>query len=487
MSFKGKNFNKIEGLTIQQENELLKSILDNINEGIFVSDNEGKVIFYNKTMEEIEEINRNNVIGKKILELYPVSKKYSSTYTVMKSGEPVIEKEHSYIVAKNNKIVNVIYSTYPFYMDGKLKATYCIIRDVTKMKDFLTKSIEYYRKLSDKSEKNNNNNGTIYTFEDIITVSPKMKDTIKTAREIASHNTNVMIYGETGTGKEMIAQGIHNFSLNSDGPFIAVNCAALPDNLIESLLFGTVKGAFTGAEDSEGLFEQAENGTLFLDEINSMDINLQSKLLRVLQDKLVRRIGGKENIKINCRIITALNRNPLDEIKRNCLRNDLFYRLSTTYIQIPPLRERPEDITILLKHFLRKYNSIYNRKVESISDDLLNTLQNYEWPGNVRELDNFVENSLINVGPQTKQLTINNISDFFKMKFRNQKSNVYLESLGKEQKTLKEIIDEVEKQTIEYHLKKNNGNVSKTARELGIARQNLHYKIKKLSITPSSL
>ncbi len=463
---------------LERENSLLKDILNHIHEGVMVTNKEGHVEFYNKVIGAIEETSPEEMVGRPLLSLYPFSQKYSSTLTVMKTGKPIFEMEHCYL-STNGKLINIIYSTLPFIYRNQMEGAYCIIRDVTKMGNFLTRSMRMYHKLNNTLNADFHKNGTSFTLDDIITQNAKMRELIAMARNASIYHSNVLVCGETGTGKELFAQGIHNAGLQSGGKFVAVNCAALPANLIESLLFGTVKGAFTGGQNTPGLFEQAEGGTIFLDEINSMSFGLQGKLLRVLQDKTVRRIGGKENIRINCRIISATNQNPLEEIKAERLRQDLFYRLSAIYIGIPPLRERIDDLSLLAKHFINQYNSIYGKSIEDIDNNLLGFLTSYPWPGNVRELEHFIESSCINVDPDTKHLDLNNIPESFEKKLGTKNT---LPPVIPQGKSLNSALQSVEKQILKAALEQNDYNISKTAKELGIHRQALHYRINKFGL-----
>ena len=232
--------------------------------------------------------------------------------------------------------------------------------------------------------------GASFTMEDIIAVDEKMKNARDYIPVVAACDLPVMIYGETGTGKEVFAQSIHNASERRDKPFIAQNCAALPDTLLESILFGTSKGAFTGAMENKGLFELADGGTLFLDEINSMPLFLQSKLLRVLQDGSFRSLGGSETKRTNVKIIAATNVEPLEAIEKGQLRRDIYYRLSMMSIRIPPLRERKADIGHFVKFYVNKHNGTFHKQVQYVSKDLLKKLEEYDWPGNVRELEHVI-------------------------------------------------------------------------------------------------
>lgn len=232
-----------------------------------------------------------------------------------------------------------------------------------------------------------------YNFSDIVGQSDVFLKVISQAEHIASSSSTVLIYGETGTGKELFAQSIHNASERRNKPFVAINCGALPHSLIESSLFGYEEGAFTGAKKggSPGAFEQADQGTIFLDEISEMELSLQTKILRVLQEREITRIGGKKPIRINVRVISSTNKDLSKLIMENKFRSDLYFRLNVLQIKVPSLRERLEDIPLLVHHFIRKHNGLLGKYVKAVSPDVLNLLRDYNWPGNVRELQNYVE------------------------------------------------------------------------------------------------
>ncbi len=243
-----------------------------------------------------------------------------------------------------------------------------------------------------------------YDFRDIITVSPKMNDVLEMIRKVTDIPTSILITGESGTGKELIARAIHYNSLRQDKPFITVNCAAIPETLLESEFFGNVKGAFTDAyADRKGLFESADGGTIFMDEINSMSSALQAKLLRVFQDNTFMKVGSTVPVTVDIRIITATNQDLKESVKSGSFREDLFYRLYVFHINVPPLRERKEDIPILTRTFMNRFASKFDRKVDSISSGAMESLMDYDWPGNIRELENAVERGVaVCDGPEIK-------------------------------------------------------------------------------------
>ena len=292
----------------------------------------------------------------------------------------------------------------------------------------------------------------------------------------------VMIYGETGTGKEVFAQSIHNASERRDKPFIAQNCAALPDTLLESILFGTSKGAFTGAMENKGLFELADGGTLFLDEINSMPLFLQSKLLRVLQDGSFRSLGGSETKRTNVKIIAATNVEPLEAIEKGQLRRDIYYRLSMMSIRIPPLRERKADIGHFVKFYVNKHNGTFHKQVQYVSKDLLKKLEEYDWPGNVRELEHVIVYGMSMVDETSALLQYKDIKGklLLEKQADRKKTPESLEEVPKLCSSLREAVAAYEEKLIWQALEAAHGNISEAARILDVPRQTLQRKASQL-------
>jgi DNA-binding NtrC family response regulator len=300
--------------------------------------------------------------------------------------------------------------------------------------------------------------------------SPSVQSVVRTIERVAPSDVTILITGESGSGKEVIADLIHSLSTRAKNRIIKVNCAALPRELIESELFGSKKGAFTGSNsDREGLFRQAEGGTLFLDEISEMPIDTQSKLLRVLQDQEVRPVGGTSSYKTNCRIIAATNRKPEEAIKDGKLREDLFYRISAISVYLPPLRERRDDIIPLANSFLRRYAAQANRTLRGFTPQAVERLTSFEWPGNVRQLQNEIQRAvLLSEGPEVN-VTDLSISDI-----------KFIPTEGHD--TGFTLLEGVERNAIIQMLKETNGNKLETAKRLGIGRQTLYNKIKAYGI-----
>lgn len=302
-------------------------------------------------------------------------------------------------------------------------------------------------------------------------------------REVAKHESaTVLITGESGTGKELVAQAIHNLSPRSEKPFVEINCGSLPFNLLETELFGHEKGAFTDARSRKiGLFEEANGGTIFLDEIGEMDLNLQVKLLRVLEDRKIRRLGGTRNIEIDVRVIAATNRDVKIAIDEKAFREDLYYRLNVFPIHIPPLRERREDVLPLLDFFIQRFSRDFNKKIREISRDALDLFKRYSWPGNVRELRNVIERICImhNESVIKPEHLPTEIWGGAPMAEANVSFDIPSEGIA-----LEEMVGDIEKQYIQKALEISGGNVAKTSRILNVPRGTLRYKLRKYDLDP---
>lgn len=339
--------------------------------------------------------------------------------------------------------------------------------------DLLMKKAEEYiglnskiKYLSDKVDKNYN----------IIGSSSKMKEVFNLIDRVKDVNINVFITGESGTGKELVARAIHFNGKRKDKPFNVINCSAIPDNLLESELFGYKKGAFTGAaEDRKGIIELSSEGTLFLDEIGDMDINLQTKLLRVIQDKEIRPVGSNKIIKVDVRFISATNKDLKEEVKRGNFRQDLFYRLNVINIQIPPLRERMEDIPEIIEYFIKKYSNQFEKRIKGITAGALQALEGYKFNGNVRELQNILERAVVLTRGEYIDKEDLPPEIFERENILLLKDYLIPIYVGEDMKT-------IEKKVIEYNLKKFKQNRKNTAEALGISERNLRYKIKEYEL-----
>lgn len=309
----------------------------------------------------------------------------------------------------------------------------------------------------------------------LIGESSQLQAVLKQIEKIAPTDSKVLITGESGVGKELVAYAIHQNSPRTRGPFVKMNCAAIPEDLTESELFGSEKGAFTGAmERRDGKFLQADGGTLFLDEIGDMSLRVQTKVLRVLQDGEFQRVGGKETLKTDARIIAATNKNLEDMAQAGAFREDLYFRLNVLPIEVPPLRERPEDIVSLAQHFIQRYCRRNNRRAPSVKPDIYQTLKTYHWPGNVRELQNVVERLIIL--SENNEINLENLPTYLSQ------ADFKLPAHQPGSKTLNEVREDAERNYILHCLEKTGGNVTQAARLLGMERTNLHKKMKALGI-----
>ena len=321
-----------------------------------------------------------------------------------------------------------------------------------------------------------------YSFKNIVSKNEKMLNIFELIKKVAAYKSTILITGESGTGKELIARALHYNSDRSQFPFIPVNCGAIPENLLESELFGHVKGAFTDAiRTKKGLFEEADGGTLFLDEIGELPQQLQVKLLRVLQDGEIRRVGELKSIQIDVRIISATVKDLAKEVTEGRFREDLFYRLNVLPIHLPPLRERKEDIPLLVYHFINKYSKSMNKNVMSISPKAMDTLMNYKWYGNVRELENTIERAIVLTDGENIEL------ENLPIEIQNFKDQIQFTPLAEEEYSIKKTLKFLEMNLIKKALKKTKGNHTHAARLLEISHRSLLYKIKEYQIVEDDL
>ena len=422
-------------------------------------------------------------IGKLLSDIFDVELGDSTLLMALKTGQSYSTVSHCR--AKNGKMIWWLSDTRPIVRNGIIDGVIAITRPYANIKG-LANNFEMI-------EKNKNIVGKIvakdtqYIFDDLVFTSEKMALAIDQAKIISSSYSPILIYGETGTGKEMFAQSIHNASLEANKPFVAINCGAIPSSLIESILFGTLKGAYTGAGERMGLFEEAKDGTLFLDEINSMPQDMQVKLLRVLQNKSVRRLGGTKNIDVNPRIIAAVNEDPITCIQQGILRSDLFYRLAVVMVEIPPLRNRLEDIAPLVQHFIMKYNNRLFKNFTNIDQQVSDLFHGYKWPGNVRELQHIIEHAA-NIAHHNEMLIkIQHLPPYFLKQVEVQPTS-FLQNMDfidykKDRKYALHAAEEIfAKEYIGKLLQRHNYNITQTAQAMNITRRHLHNVINEFKI-----
>ena len=456
-------------LIVDHYNELLE-ILDCIKVGIYITDGKGNTLLLNKESEKTGGLSREALRGRNMRELIDMG--YVEETSVLEAMESHREEN---IIQKLGEGGQLFITGVPLIKNDKLDLVVCTERDITEtisLKELLKEremiaekyesELEYFRKKS------------LDNVEEIICKSFEMREVLEKAMRIAHLDTTVILTGESGTGKELIANMICKNSSRKDKSFLKINCAAVPENLLESEFFGYEKGAFTGADKNGkiGIFELAKGGTLFLDEIGDLPLTMQSKLLRVLQEREIFRIGGKENISVDVRIIAATNINLKKAIDEGRFREDLYYRLNIVPIDIPPLRMRKSDIRQLAFHFVKKFNKNYKME-KVIMNDAVKSLENYDWPGNVRELSNVIER--IMVGFDGTYIT----------KFQVERQLPHNELPGEKrykqyQGTLQEMTELFEKEILVDLLSRNNA--SDVARMLDVNKSTISRKIKKYGI-----
>ncbi len=445
-----------EELNKFREEEIIQSVLDTVNDGVTVIDRDLKVVYHNESIRkkfgditgrycyEAYRKREEPCVNCQILDVLKDGKQRKVLYdTTTPSGDiRWMECSSGALIDKGNEIIGAVE----------------IVRDVTDQMR-LTKECATLKREMQRAA----------CFENIITQSKKMKTIFNLVEKIAPARSTVLITGESGTGKELIARAIHNNSDREQKPFVSVNCAAIPENLLESELFGHVKGAFTGAvKNHTGLIAAAEGGTLFLDEIGEIPLKLQGKLLRFLQEGTCRRVGDTAQVKFNVRVVCATNRDLEEAVRDNLFREDLFFRLNVIPVFLPPLRERREDIPLLANHFLQKLCDTHNKKISGIESTALKKLMDYSWPGNIRELENCIEYSL-HLADGDANIGV---------------SHLPARILSKEENS-----DNFKISTIEDYIKKSilklqkEYNEEQIAETLGISRKNLWEKRKKWDIT----
>jgi len=449
------------------------TILNSIDEGIHVVNSHGQTVFYNPTMAKMESMDYNQVINKDVLTMFPsLTPETSTILRVLRTREATYDQVQVYFNNKGRRITSVN-STIPLWNGSNFVGVLEVAKDVTRMEDLTRKVVDLQQRLY-KRQHGEIQQPTNYSFADIVGNSPALRHPLELARRAARTASPVLIYGATGTGKELVAQSIHEFSTRKSRPFIAQNCAALPGSLLEGILFGTVKGSFTGATDRPGLIEQADGGTLLLDEINSMDIDLQAKLLRVLQDNRVRRVGGLKEVSIDVRIIATTNTYPQAAISQGTIRQDLYYRLAVVNITLPLLSQRREDIPLLIRHFVDKYNRRFGLSIQGITPGVMEIFQSHPWPGNVRELEHVIEGSMNILGEDDLYIDIHHLPNNMVPQIPEQR-----ELTGLENCTLPEAVALIEQSMILRAMRQSGSNITRAARLLGITRQALQYKLGK--------
>ena len=444
----------------------LQAIFNSSDEAISVVDENGFGMMINPAYTRITGLTEEQIIGKPAAT--DIAEGESVHMKVLQTRRAV--RGVSMKVGRHKK--EVIVNGAPIIVDGKLKGSVGVIRDVSEIQALsreLQKARQIIRTLEAK-----------YTFEDIVGTSQEMTAAIGQARLAAETPATILLRGESGTGKEMFAHAIHDTSDRKYNKFIRVNCAALNESLLESELFGYEEGAFSGAKrgGKRGLFEEAQNGSIFLDEIGDLPMNTQVKLLRVLQENEITRVGGTKPIFLNVRVIAATNVNLEKGMINGSFREDLYYRLNRMPIYIPPLRERKDDIDPLSLRLIEKMNQEYGRHVEGLTDAALARMMDYHWPGNVRELENILGRAMIFMNKNETLIDTKHLLGLANGLASDKKQQVNIS----DGRTLAEQVEEYEKKIISRSLKENNGNKTMTAKSLGVSVRNLYYKLDKYNL-----
>lgn len=478
------------------DEKILTEILDHISSAVYIVGEDETIVYLNRAAEELDNLKAENVIGRKLVDVYDdiVFDEHLDSPCIQGIRNGTMFHEENLEWFSKGKVVNALTSTYSIMRDGKRQGLYAICDSITEMKQRIIRNSQFREKKTYKIHAKKLKNGTHYVFNDIIGNSSVMWNAIETAKRFAAKGMPVMLYGETGTGKEMFAQSIHNASPRYNGPFVAVNCAAIPETLLESTLFGVKRGAFTGAADTVGLFEKADGGTIFLDEINSLPLQLQAKLLRALQEKEIQRVGDNQVRTVNCRIISATNDMPNTLILRGKLREDLFYRLSSGLVVIPPLRSRGDDLDLLTETTLARLNMEYDMFIIGLTPELNALLHAYTWPGNVRELINVLESAYNLTSGNEGYLGIEHLPSYVREKMKSEAKNsreAYSGTVTSARQdsprmtvnqNINYMVDQYEKNILDRALRDAEGRLSVCSRTLGISRQALAVKMKKYQL-----
>ena len=455
---------------LQEKIRFYEAVLDNIYNGVMITDPEGKIIFFSKTYGNFLGIDPKEVIGKHCTEVVENTR----MHIVSKTGIPEIDHPH-HIMGQDMVVQRI-----PIKMNGEVIAVYGQVmfkdvRDVhtlARKLNVLEEKIEFYEKELESLRSSK------YTINNIVGNSQEIVELKKLALKAARTNAPVLLMGESGTGKELFAHAIHHASQRRPYPFVRLNCAAIPKDLLEAELFGYEPGAFTGAgiKGKPGKFELAHRGTIFLDEISDLPLEMQPKLLRVLEEKETERLGGTHPTKCDFRLIVATHENLEKCADQGMFRKDLYYRLNVIPIQIPPLRERKEDIPIIAMHLIRMLNNDLGTNATKISPEVLRIFENYNWPGNVRELSNILERFLYSIDSDT--IYVHHLPIFLQ---------TMREGPTKLQPTfLKHLREEMEREALLHAIHVSNDNKNKAAKLLGIHRTGLYKKMKKLNISNHS-
>lgn len=449
---------------------ILESALETVD-GLIITDNEGKIVFLNKKYAEMMHLTVEEAVGRKVREIIPQTR----MDIVAKTGHAEIGSIHLI-----DSSTPVVCNRIPIKKDGETLGVIALttFRKLDEVNGLLGEIERLNFEIKQYKSELGNLRGAKYSLDQIIGNSPLMQQAKNLLQKVAPSTLTVLISGETGTGKELFSHAIHQLSPRRHKPFIRINCAAIPRELLESELFGYEEGAFTGAKKGgkPGKFELANGGTLLLDEINELPLYLQSKLLRVIQEKEIERVGGVKTIELDVRLVCTTNKNMLDLVHKGEFRRDLYYRVNVVEINIPSLRERTEEIESLIKHFIVKINCNHGLHITGIHNGVLQLCRRYSWPGNIRELEHVIERAAVTAA--SGELGMEHF-DYMLPRILESVTDDVTDASGLSLEEAKEI---AEKQAIIKALLKANGSKTLAAEELNIHRTVLHSKIKKYRI-----
>jgi arginine utilization regulatory protein len=441
---------------------VMSKYLDSLGEYVEVVDYNGVYLYKSRKFANLEGVKSNRIIGKKIEDIYQRDDEIFYLRNTLKTGQINKNIRVVYSVKSSSREIYGITNTFPIKIDNRIVGAYSTLYPTPE--SALTIEELY-------------SNGTRYQFDNVIGTSELLNLAVKHAKQAATSSSSIFLTGETGTGKELFAQSIHNYSQRSKYPFVAINCGAVPENLIESILFGTSKGAYTGSISKVGLFEKANRGTIFLDEVNSMPINIQAKLLRVTEEKRMYRVGENKEIAVNPRIISAMNVDPKLALNSGLIRSDLFYRLAVVLLELPPLREMREDILVLGKYFINQYNTLMGKKIQKISDEVRKIFAIYAWPGNTRELKNSIEHAANIANDNEDTIKLDHLPPHIAKNFSITNGIDHTEI-----KSFDETISQIIERIISNAFYNNEKNINRTAKQLMISPPRLYYHLKKLNL-----
>jgi PAS domain S-box-containing protein len=457
----------------ETDDVIFEGLIENPHTGYLTVDCNGMITLINKTMAKALNLKTSEVVGKYISDVIPNSK----LPEILATGRT--DRNDIWTLSSGR---DILVDRMPIIKDGKIigAMVHSVIMDMAEVKHLIQRFQDTQQELNIYKDAVCSIYRARWRFDHLIGQSLIFQNIVSMAKQFSQTSSTLLITGESGTGKELFAQAIHNASPRSSGPFIRINCAALPENLLESELFGYAEGAFTGAKKGgkPGKFELANGGTIFLDEIGDMPMSMQTKLLTVLQERVIERVGGTTPIQINARIIAATNKDLEAMVRNHQFRDDLYYRLNVVQLKLPPLRRRMDDLPMLTEDLMKKLNHKLQTSVDNISNEAMQLLQSYSWPGNIRELENLLERA-INLAQMNSRSTIEAI-DFPSL---YDSTPMQIPTLSEGSKTLPERIDDLEKQLIIQALEKTNGNKTQAAKLLGIHSSALYRKLTKYQLS----